>query len=63
MYYSPDNKIRSIFFQIIHNKLFDAFIMLCIIANIVTMSMAYEGNSLILLVFLGSPATYDSILK
>lgn len=45
MHYSPENPFRAFFFHIIKFRLFDPFIMLCIILNIVTMSMAYETQS------------------
>ena len=44
-YYPPDNKFRALVFWIIKSKLFDPFIMLCIVANIVTMALGAEGAS------------------
>lgn len=49
----PANKVRLFIFRIVTNDFFDAFIMLCILLNIVTMGMIYEGMG----------ASYENILK
>ena len=41
----PNNKIKQFFFKIIQNRIFDSFVMFCIISNIFTMAMPMEGSS------------------
>lgn len=41
----PENKIRLYCFKLSKSGKFDAVIMVCIILNIVTMGMVYEGSS------------------
>lgn len=40
----PENFFRSFVFDIICHGYFEAFIMICIVLNIATMAMAYEGS-------------------
>ncbi|CAD8053314.1 unnamed protein product [Paramecium primaurelia] len=45
LYYPPKNQYRAMIFKIISNKIFDFFIMFCIILNIAAMASNYEGSS------------------
>ena len=42
----PDNHIKKIVFNIVKSNYFDIIILICIIGNILTMAMSYEGSSL-----------------
>ncbi|EGR28449.1 hypothetical protein IMG5_174880, partial [Ichthyophthirius multifiliis] len=43
---TPVNKYQLFFYKIINFKFFDAFIMLCIVLNIISMAVDYEGSTL-----------------
>ncbi|CAD8085687.1 unnamed protein product [Paramecium sonneborni] len=45
LYYPPKNCFRAFIFKVISNRLFDLFIMFCIILNIAAMASNYEGSS------------------
>ena len=49
----PTNKFKRIIYYIIISKIFETFIMACIILNIISMGLSYEG----------SDNFYDSILE
>lgn len=52
-YLLPTNKYRKKVYNLINDKYFEVFIMFCIMFNIVTMALTYEGSS----------AQYDTILE
>lgn len=52
-YLLPKNKYRIKINDIINHQKFEIFIMTCIVLNIVTMALTYEG----------SPASYDTVLE
>ena len=49
----PQGKFNQYIYRVISYKYFDVWIMFCIVCNIVTMALTYEG----------SPTSYDSILE
>ncbi|KAL4480370.1 hypothetical protein ABPG74_020886 [Tetrahymena malaccensis] len=49
----PTQKLPRLMYNIVTNQKFEIFIMILIVANILTMAMAYEG----------SPSSYDSVLE
>ncbi len=49
----PANKIRKFFWLVAESSFLESFVLICIILNIVTMAMAYEG----------SKPDYDLVLK
>jgi hypothetical protein len=52
-YKRPENKLRGLIFDLSTSGKFDAFIMVCIVLNILTMAMTFEG----------SVPEYDKILE
>lgn len=52
-YLLPTNKYRRKVYNLINDKYFEVFIMFCIMFNIVTMALTYEGSS----------AQYDTVLE
>lgn len=48
LYYPPDNYLRSKVFYFVSNKYFDAMIILIIIANVVVLSLSYDGNKILI---------------
>jgi hypothetical protein len=51
--FPPQNRIRALAFRILKSPAFDPFVMLCIIVNIITLSMAYETSA----------TEYDTVLS
>lgn len=49
----PENIIRKFLFRMVRHKLFDIFLMFCIVANIIVMGLNYEG----------APNSYNTILE
>ena len=49
----PKNRFPRFIYKIVTNKIFETFIMVCIVLNIVSMGLTYEG----------SPPSYDLILE
>jgi Ion transport protein len=45
IFYPPDDKAREIAFRIVNHKLFDPFIMVVILFNIITMAIQSEGDT------------------
>ena len=45
LYKRPKNYFRAKLYDFVSLGSFDAFIMVCIILNILTMAMAYEGST------------------
>ena len=43
---TPEHPLVKFVFNIIKSSAFESFILICIFGNIITMSMAYDGNSL-----------------
>lgn len=50
---TPTNRVRLYFHQLINSSFFEGFLVLCIISNIITLSLNYEGSS----------QNYESILE
>jgi hypothetical protein len=43
--HAPTNKLRLLCFKLMRSQPFDLFIMLCIVLNILTMAILYEGST------------------
>lgn len=44
-YKRPENQLRAIIFDLVVHWVFEVSIMVCIILNILTMALSYEGSS------------------
>lgn len=50
---TPQNKFRAIIFKMVKHQIFDIFLMICIVSNIISLGLNYEG----------APASYDADLE